>query len=112
MPIHDLRCTQCEKIVRDQIIKGSDYGRCACGGERTWLPVKVTTDIWGGPKYIESLDRTFDARSDLKSELKRCGFEPVGDKVRGARNEDGYKGTSFQYPKQSRRGSPRARTQR
>lgn len=112
MPVHDLRCTKCEAIVRDQIVTGTEYGRCSCGGLRTWLPARVNTDIWGSPRYLESLDRTFDSKSDLTKELKRCGFEPAGDKVRGARNEDRYKGTSFNFPGQRRRGTPRATSDR
>jgi hypothetical protein len=109
MPVHDLFCKACGHIERDQIVKQGAYGECAsCGGARNWLPSRVNTDIWGSPQYIESLDRTFDSKSDLKVELKRCGFEPAGDKVRGARNEDRYKGSSFAYKGQTGRGTPRA----
>jgi hypothetical protein len=112
VPIHDLICRKCGEIENDQLVAFSNsgsYGKCVtCGGERTWMPSRVNTDIWGSPQFIESLDRTFESKSDLKKELKRCGFEPAGDKVRGARNEDRYKGSSFAFRGQRGRGSPRA----
>ena len=111
MPIHDLICRACETILRDQTVRGTEYGLCQCGAPFDWLPSKVTADAWGRPHYIASLDRTFDTKSDLRKELRRCGFEPAGDRVHGARNEDGYTGRSFSFTKQERRASPPARVE-
>jgi hypothetical protein len=61
------------------------------------VPQLTNTPEWGHSRYVPSLDKTFDSRSDFRKELKRCHFEDAGDHVHGARNNDGFKGTKFSY---------------
>lgn len=88
MPIHDLRCASCGTESPDVWVVAGSYPPCAkCGGAQSWIPSRVNADIWGGPRRVESLDMTFDSKSDLRSHLKANGWEPAGDRVGGAREE-------------------------
>lgn len=88
MPTYDLLCQHCEHQQPDVWRRWPDWGVCPeCGSRDVQpLPSLFATDSWGGPKYIQSLGKTFDTRSDLKKELKRCGFTEAGDRVGGARD--------------------------
>jgi DNA-directed RNA polymerase subunit RPC12/RpoP len=104
MPIHDLRCVRCEEIEENVSVYRENYPKCpSCGGKRTWVPAKMTTDSWGGPRWVNGIDRYFDSRSDLKSYLKRNGVLEAGDAVGGARNNDGMKRSHFSYANQKKR---------
>ena len=50
---------------------------------------RLNTDSWGGPRYIASLDRSFDSHSDLKRHLHEEGLAlaPSAERSGGARNE-------------------------
>lgn len=83
------------------LVDGDGFPACRnCGGERTWIPSKVNTDLWGQPTYVRSLDREFDSKSDLKAYLKANGLQEAGDKVNGARtfrSPDPPRGTGKAY---------------
>lgn len=102
--LHDLRCVECQAIELDVYV-GDPFPPCPnCGGERTWIPSRVNTDIQGGPKYYASLDATFDSKSDLKTYLKANGLSEAGDKKGGARNESHLNlGKTFSYRGQASR---------
>ncbi len=98
--IHDIRCVECGSITVDVVVE-DDFPACGnCGGETTWIPSKVNTDIWGQPTYVKSLDMEFQSRGDLKSYLKENGLIEAGDRVNGARtfkSPDPPKGTGKAY---------------
>lgn len=95
-PIHDLRCTVCKRLELDVRVCERPYPECPeCGGERDWVPAKVSTDEWGQSRFIASLDREFSSRSELRSYMRSEGLLEAGDKVGGARNEDRLRGTVF-----------------
>lgn len=99
--IHDLRCVECGAFEADVLVDGDGFPACrSCGGERTWVPSRVNTDIWGSPTYVKSLDMEFGSRSDLRAYLKQNGLQEAGDKVGGARtfrSPDHPKGTGKAY---------------
>lgn len=104
-PAYDLICPN-DHVQHDQMREYKKYGVCPECHESArplWLSAPAL-DIWGGPKFVKSLDRQFDSKSEMKRELKRCGVEPAGDTVGGARNNDGFKGSKFSYAGQSNRG--------
>ena len=85
--LHDLRCDPCRRTERDVECQRGSIPPCPrCGGARRWLPFAPHTDLWGGPKRIRSLDRTFASSSDMKAYLKRNHLESAGDRVGGMRN--------------------------
>lgn len=86
----------------DVLVEGDGFPACRnCGGERTWIPSRVNTDIWGQPTYIRSLDMEFSNKSDLRSYLKANGLQEAGDKVNGAR--------TFRVPeRQAKKGTGKA----
>lgn len=83
--VHDIRCVECQSVRLDVVVE-DDYPPCDnCGGETTWIPSKISTDIWGQPTYVKSLDQEFGSRSELKAYLKANGLQEAGDKVNVAR---------------------------
>jgi hypothetical protein len=80
----------------------------------TWTPSRVQTDIYGSEQTSRVLDEgisadgnnrplTFTSTRERERKMRTMGYEPAGDRVHGARNEDGLKGKKFIYPGQSRR---------
>ena len=115
MPIHDLRCRSCEAVQANVMVKGTDYPKCErCGGETTWIPFLVATDVYGETKTSDVLyeaigkPATYTSRRELEKKMRAMNFEPAGDKKNGARNEDGYKASSFSFSGKTTRGTPRA----
>lgn len=109
MIVHDLRCNYCGKVEADVLCASNEVAKgrfplCQCGGDRTWVPSRVNTDITGGSFYVKSLDREFDSKSDLRSHLKANGLSEAGDRVGGARNESHLNlGKTFSYRGQGSR---------
>lgn len=62
----------------------SSCGRCGGTGERQFS--RATTFEWGGPRFIRSLQRTFDSRSSLNRWLREHNMmqSPAADKRGGA----------------------------
>jgi len=88
MPVHDLICHACDAVERDVYVAMCVYPKCQrCGGERTWMPAKMTADVWGGPRYNAAFDMTFASKSKERAHAKKLGLEQCGDRVGGARNE-------------------------
>ena len=115
--LHDMRCTVCEAVELNQLVPSDgNYSPCAkCGGKRTWIPSFVPmTDVYGSTKTSEILyeavgkPATYSSRRELERKMHAIGFDPCGDKVGGARNEDGYRGTSFSIAGKTTRATPRA----
>ena len=120
MPVHDLFCTSCN-IMRENVwcrigARGVLLPRCQrCGGKQRWMPFVPNTDVYGSTKTSEVLyedigrPATYTSRRELEAKMKRIGFTPCGDPVGGARNNDGYRGTSFSQAGMTSRATPRAR---
>ncbi len=115
MPIHDLRCKSCDAIETNVLVSVNQYGWCQkCGGPRTWVPFVPMTDVYGSTKTSEVLyedigkPATYSSRRELEKKMSRLGYSPCGDSVGGARNNDGYKGTSFSIAGKQSRSTPRA----
>lgn len=109
MPLHDVQCLACGTIEPNVMVRGRDYGPCqACGGERTWLPFVVHTDVCGSEQIAPMLRDemgqvlTYTSTRERDQKMARLGFSPAGDKVGGARNEDRYKQSHFSYAGQKR----------
>lgn len=102
MPLYDMLCHDCEHVEVDAWRKCNEWGACeSCGSANVKpRPALFGTDCWGGPKYVSSLDREFDSRSDLKKFLKEHNFSEAGDRVGGARDEN--KKRIYSYSGQSK----------
>lgn len=96
-------------------VRDGDYGTCsACGGERTWTPRGFMTDLCGS-EVVDNVLRTADGKPlryrstrDRESQMRAMGYEPAGDKVGGARNNDGYKRSHFSFSGQRSHRDPQA----
>lgn len=115
MPIHDLHCTRCIRERFDVKIVGGEYPLCRCGAPMTWTPRMVNTDVRGSEQTSRVLDEglsatgvnkplSFTSTRERERKMRAMGYEPAGDKVGGARNNDGFKGSLFSFQGQSRRG--------
>lgn len=118
MPIHDLRCKSCH-LERQNVFVKDTFPPCPnCGGELDWIPFVPMTDCYGSTKTSDILyedvgvPATYSSRRELEAKMKRLNFEPCGDKVGGARNEDSYRGTSFSFDGNLSRATPRTRSGR
>lgn len=91
------------------MVRNGEYGQCrACGGDRTWIPFSFATDVCGSEQTAPMLRDefgqvlSFRTSRERDQKMKRLGYEPCGDKVGGARNEDGFKQRAFSYRGQDR----------
>lgn len=110
MIVHDLRCKHCNEVeenvlcAADQVSKGKFPPCSKCRGNRTWVPARINTDLWGQSTYVASLDREFGSKSELRAHLKANGLSEAGDRVGGARNESHLGlGKTFSYRGQGSR---------
>ncbi len=88
--LHDVYCGHCDHEEEGVWFDHAKPPHCSrCGHSVRPRITHVNTDAWGGPRFIPSLDRTFDSHADLKSYMKRNHMEPAAsaDKHHGARNE-------------------------
>lgn len=115
MPLHDLHCQDCGWEALNVAVSYGAYGSCsACGGEMTWTPRGFNTDVTGG-EIVDNVLReapgrplTYRSTRDREQKMKRLGFDPAGDKVGGARNEDRYKRSLWSYGGQrGTKGTPK-----
>ena len=101
MPIHDVHCTRCVREQYDvQVVRG-EYPICKCGAPMTWTPTRFQTDVRGSEQVSRVLDEApgvplrFTSTREREKKMRAMNYEPAGDKVGGARNDDGYRGTIF-----------------
>jgi len=82
--IHDFECKFCGTMYEAWTSQTS-CGYCGGTGEQIFTKSPVT-DIWGGPRFIRSLQRTFDSKSSLNKWLKAHNMtqSPTADKRGGA----------------------------
>ena len=96
----------CERCGNEQDAWSSDVPRC-CKKKMGWMPTKVNSPEWGGPRqYAHLRDQPFESRSELNRWTRQEGLElsPSAEKHGGARNEDHLNlGKKFSY-----KGSPKS----
>jgi hypothetical protein len=67
----------------------------------TWTPTRVQTDVRGSEQISRVLDEApgvplrFTSTREREKKMRAMNYEPAGDRVHGARNEDRFKGTVF-----------------
>lgn len=120
MILHDLRCLECNAIERDVAVRVGVFPPCRCGGPRTWVPSKISTDMGSG-FYCDATGQTHSRHRDAELAVakqaraftERTGikWEPraAGDKVHGARNETKF-GSAFGFAGQTMRRSTAERS--
>ena len=110
MPIHDLHCTRCVRERFDVVVSGTAYPLCQCGAPMTWTPARVQTDVRGSEQVSSVLDEApgvplrYTSTRERERKMRAMNYDPAGDKVGGARNNDGYKRTRFSFQGQPHRG--------
>lgn len=102
MPIYDLHCTRCDATWRDVSCRPGEWGTCTCGAPRAMTPFVFATDVLGCERVSGVLDEgvgdrplRYTSTREREAKMRRMGFEPAGDRVHGARNQDGYRGMIF-----------------
>jgi hypothetical protein len=76
----------------------------------TWTPARVTTDVRGSEQVSRILEEApgmplrYTSTRERERKMRAMNYDPAGDKVHGARNEDHFKGTRFSFQGQSQRG--------
>lgn len=101
MPLTDIQCKACGVDQFDvfvPLVDGEpDYPLCECGARTEWLAVSCPkTDVLGHEVHDPINDLTYTSRREAEREMKRRGWDPCGDKVGGARNEE-YLNLGKQY---------------
>lgn len=90
MPLFDFECEQCGRV--NEILFFSNEEQKAncdlCSAPMRKLMPLVNTPEWGGPRWDDAQQTTFSSRGEKDAYYKGLGYEPAGDKVGGARNED------------------------
>lgn len=110
MILHDLICKKCEAIEEGVLVEAGRYPRCdACGGQRTWKPSGLHTDLYGSPQYSDATGRFHSSQSEKDRVMRDAGYFSCGDKVHGARPEHSIKNTGFSYAGQPTRTSTQER---
>lgn len=104
--LHDLRCAECGTVTLDVVVENHVYPPCIlCGGKTTWIPAKMTTDLFGTPQYSDATGDFNSSQREKEKKMAGLGFYPKGDKDHGARVELSIKRTGFSYPGQGSRQS-------
>lgn len=99
MIVHDLRCPSCESEIRNARVTPMNYPRCPlCNTQMVWKPSGFRTDVYGSPRYSDAAGCEVRSSRDRDRLMREAGFEPSGDKVGGARNEEHlHLGKTFSY---------------
>jgi hypothetical protein len=84
------------------MVRDGAYGDCAkCGSPMTWTPFVFATDVFGCEKIDNVLCEApgvplrGSSSSERRRKMAKRGYIEAGDRVGGARNQDGFKGTIF-----------------
>ena len=106
MILHDLRCKACGAVEEDVRCSPPSYPECVCGStDRTWIPRKVTSDIFSTPKFNHATGQWHTSTRDVESTMAKMGYSAAGDKVHGARDETWIKESAFSFSGQGSRRS-------
>lgn len=103
--VHDLICKRCQKVTPGQLVDVGKYGTCECGGARTWMPSKLSSDVFGSEQYSDAAGRSFTSQREKENYMRDRGYQIAGDPVGGARYEHGINGTAFSYAGQGAKTS-------
>lgn len=104
--LHDIRCTRCGTERADVVIENHVYPKCQqCGGKTTWMPAKMTTDLFATPQYSDATGQFHSSQREKERVMAEKGYWPKGDKDHGARPDLSIKRTGFSYSGQSSRQS-------
>lgn len=107
MILHDLRCTECDRVYYDVPCVPGAYGTCDCGSRLTWIPFVAATDVRGSEQTSRVLCEPDDPTRPLRwtssrerdSKMRKNGFEPAGDRQHGSLgNSDPAKGRIYSRP--------------
>jgi hypothetical protein len=102
--LHDIRCIACGHERYDVVIENHIYPHCEnCGDETTWIPSKVTTDLFATPQYSDATGEYHSSQREKEKAMRDLGYYPKGDKDHGARPELSIKNTGFSYAGQGSR---------
>lgn len=89
MRVLDLRCVDCDDVLRNAWIEqGDDYPRCGCGGRRAvvWDGSKFPmVDAYSTPQYDDGLGKWVSSTRERERIAREHGLTPCGDPVGGAR---------------------------
>jgi hypothetical protein len=115
--LHDLICKDCEAVRRDVVVINGDYPHCTiCKGEMTWMPSKVSTDLFATPQFSDATGEWHSSQSEKIKRMKEIGvattgvpYTEAGDKVHGARNDLSIKRSAFSFSGQKSRVSTEER---
>ncbi len=90
MPLFDMECPKCEGVEEVFFLAREEHtAECSmCNEPMRKLPSLVNTSEWGSPQWDDAAQQRFGSRSERDQHYKALGYEPAGDKVGGARNED------------------------
>ena len=104
--LHDIRCIACGHEKCDVVIENHVYPECEkCGDQMSWVPAKMTTDLFPTPQYSDATGELHSSQREKERAMARLGFYPKGDKDHGARVDLSIKGTGFSYRGQTSRTS-------
>jgi hypothetical protein len=104
--VFDIFCPTCEYEIENVVCEGGQFGKCdVCKGDMKMRPFVFATDVCGVRVDSDILDISWTSTREREAKMKARGFEPAGDAVRGARNEDHlHLGKRFSYAGQTGRG--------
>ena len=103
--VHDLMCDRCGELDEAVLYERGNPPECRCGGERHWSPAGFNTDLYPTPIYSDASGQYHSSTRDKEAYMRRAGYEPKGDKVRGGRPDLSIRGSAFSYSGQSSRVS-------
>ena len=99
--LHDIRCVGCGTIRENVVIENHVYPHCQrCGDQMTWIPSKVTTDLFPTPQYSDATGKMHSSQREKERCMRDLGYTPKGDKEHGARPDLSIKRSAFSYPGQ------------
>ena len=106
MPVHDLYCRGCDAEKRNVEASVDSMPTC-CGAEMRvdWSHGKApSTDVYGSRRWNEAVGDYVGSTREAETTMRLAGFEPAGDRVGGARNEDHMGlGKVYSYSEQTNR---------
>ncbi len=91
-PVFDYHCPRCKSEREDVVVdRWDDPVHCVnCKSRMTKFPPLVATDVCGSEQSSRVLPdgMTWTSTREREKKMKALGYEPAGDKVGGARNEE------------------------
>jgi len=113
MALNDFYCRACDRELRNVELPADSRPECCAQPMRVdWSHGQAPhNDVYGSPKWNEAVGDFVGSTREADTAMRLAGFEPAGDRVGGARNEDHMGlGKVFSYSDQTRRSSPTRRS--